>query len=52
MDDSYEPKLWGIIGMRERAHHFGAVLLISARPNFGTIISLQIPLTHENKYCH
>jgi signal transduction histidine kinase len=52
VDKLYEQKSWGIIGMRARAFHFGADLLISAQPNFGTTISLQIPLSHENKYCH
>jgi signal transduction histidine kinase len=38
---------WGIIGMHERAKHFGADLKISGKPEHGTIVALQLPIAHE-----
>ncbi|WP_233809856.1 response regulator [Paraburkholderia sp. HP33-1] len=35
---------WGIIGMRERALHFGGELSITGQPGIGTTVVLRLPL--------
>jgi signal transduction histidine kinase len=42
-----DQKSWGIVGMHERAKHFGADLKISGKPGQGTIVALQLPVAHE-----
>jgi PAS domain S-box-containing protein len=38
------PRAYGVLGMRERAGHFGGELAISSRPGSGTTVRLRIPL--------
>lgn len=42
---------WGIIGMHERARHFGAALKISGNPEQGTVVALQLSIAHELTSC-
>lgn len=35
---------WGILGMRERARHFGGELSIAGKPGAGTTVILRLPL--------
>lgn len=38
------PRAYGVLGMRERAGHFGGELSISSHPGTGTTVRLRIPL--------
>ena len=38
------PESFGLIGMRERAAHFGGRVRIQGRPKAGTTLSVEIPL--------
>ena len=38
------PSAYGVLGMRERAGHFGGELAISSHPGAGTTVRLRIPL--------
>ena len=38
------PRAYGVLGMRERAGHFGGELAISSHPGAGTTVRLRIPL--------
>ena len=42
--DPVSGQSWGILGMHERARHFGGSLTISGRPGLGTTIELRIPI--------
>lgn len=42
--DQVNGQSWGILGMHERARHFGGSLTISGRPEHGTTIELRIPI--------
>lgn len=46
IDFEHNPKQpsWGIIGMRERALHFGGELSITGQPGNGTTVVLRLPL--------
>jgi PAS domain S-box-containing protein len=46
-DKSPPPSSWGLLGMVERARSFGGTLLISSKPNAGTMVKLNMPL-HGN----
>lgn len=46
-----DQKSWGIIGMHERAKHFGANLKISGKPGHGTVVALQLSIAHEPATC-
>jgi PAS domain S-box-containing protein len=39
-----DPRSWGVIGMRERATHFGGSLSIDSEPGQGTRVRLVMPL--------
>jgi len=39
-----DPRSWGVIGMRERAGHFGGKLVIQSAPGQGTRVRLVMPL--------
>ncbi|MEY8879318.1 MAG: sensor histidine kinase, partial [Leptothrix sp. (in: b-proteobacteria)] len=39
-----DPRSWGVIGMRERAGHFGGRLSIDSAPGHGTRVRLVMPL--------
>jgi signal transduction histidine kinase len=43
---------WGIIGMHERAKHFGAALKINGKPGQGTVVALQLSIAHELTSCY
>lgn len=38
------PDAWGVLGMRERAGHFGGSLSIDSAPGHGTCVRLRMPL--------
>ncbi len=38
------PRAYGVLGMRERAGHFGGELAIDSRPGAGTAVRLRVPL--------
>lgn len=38
------PRAYGVLGMRERAGHFGGELAITSRPGAGTAVRLRIPI--------
>jgi len=38
------PRAWGVLGMRERAGHFGGTLAIDSREGEGTRVRLRVPL--------
>jgi PAS domain S-box-containing protein len=38
------PRAYGVLGMRERAGHFGGELTIASQPGAGTTVRLRIPL--------
>ena len=40
------PQAYGIIGMRERAGHFGGEILVHSAPNKGTQLRLIMPLAN------
>lgn len=42
-----DPRSWGVIGMRERAGHFGGRLSIDSAPGQGTRVRLVMPLPEE-----
>ena len=42
-----EPGHYGIIGMKERAHHIGAEFALVSAPGSGTHISLTLPVTKD-----
>jgi PAS domain S-box-containing protein len=42
-----DPKAFGLIGMRERAHSYGGEVEISSAPRQGTVVAVNIPLTNE-----
>jgi signal transduction histidine kinase len=46
-----DQRSWGIIGMHERAKHFGADLKITGKPGRGTTVALQLSITHELTSC-
>ncbi|MGV3740820.1 MAG: cache domain-containing protein [Burkholderiaceae bacterium] len=46
-DQLLDQQSWGIIGMHERATHFGADLKISGKPGYGTVVALQLSLADE-----
>jgi len=37
---------YGVMGMRERARHFGGQLAIASRPGEGAVVTLEMPLRH------
>jgi signal transduction histidine kinase len=39
-----DPRSYGVLGMRERAAHFGGRLTIESRPGRGTTVRLVMPL--------
>jgi len=41
------PQAWGVLGMRERAAHFGGRLGIESAPGLGTTVRLMMPLPQE-----
>lgn len=43
---------WGILGMHERARHFGGSLMISGRAGQGTTVQLRIPVGSEHGHWH
>ena len=38
------PRSYGVMGMRERAGHFGGTLRISSTPGRGTCVRLMMPM--------
>ncbi len=42
-----DPRSWGVIGMRERAGHFGGRVTIDSAPGQGTRVRLVMPLPDE-----
>lgn len=42
-----DPRSWGVIGMRERAGHFGGRVSIDSAPGQGTRVRLVMPLPEE-----
>jgi PAS domain S-box-containing protein len=42
-----DPRSWGVIGMRERAGHFGGRVTIDSAPGQGTRVRLVMPLPEE-----
>jgi signal transduction histidine kinase len=38
------PRSYGVMGMRERAGHFGGTLAIDSVPNHGTCVRLTMPM--------
>ncbi|WP_084069201.1 response regulator [Paraburkholderia heleia] len=42
--EALKDQSWGILGMRERAYHFGGELTVSGRPGHGTSVLLTLPL--------
>ena len=45
-----DPRAYGVIGMRERAGHFGGRLEIAGRPGFGTRVRMQVPLPAKDDH--
>ena len=43
------PRAYGVMGMSERARHFGGAVHIDSRPGRGTTVRLEMPLTGEDK---
>ena len=43
-----DPRSWGVIGMRERAGHFGGKLTIQSAPGQGTRVRLVMPLAEAS----
>ncbi|MBX3637242.1 MAG: PAS domain S-box protein [Rubrivivax sp.] len=43
-----DPRSWGVIGMRERAGHFGGRVSIDSAPGQGTRVRLVMPLPEED----
>jgi signal transduction histidine kinase len=41
------PQRYGVLGMRERAGHFGGTLTIASAPGQGTCVRLAMPLPNE-----
>ena len=41
-----DPRSYGVMGMRERAAHFGGRVVIESRPGRGTMVRLVMPLEH------
>ena len=41
------PHSYGVMGMRERAGHFGGELMIDSVPGHGTLVRLTMPLPEE-----
>jgi two-component system sensor histidine kinase UhpB len=35
---------WGILGMHERARHFGGQLTVTGKPGLGTVVELRVPM--------
>lgn len=46
-DDDPKRQSWGILGMRERARHFGGELTIAGAPGVGTTVVLHLPLESD-----
>ncbi len=46
-DQIYDPKAFGIVGMRERARFWGGEVKMSGSPGKGTTVMVSIPLTKE-----
>ena len=42
------PHSYGVLGMRERAGHFGGRVTIASAPGHGTIVRLSMPLPHTS----
>jgi signal transduction histidine kinase len=40
---------YGLIGMRERAESIGADFRLSSRPGVGTIVSVAVPISKEQR---
>ncbi|PXW25629.1 hybrid sensor histidine kinase/response regulator [Paraburkholderia caballeronis] len=48
LKDDSKRQSWGILGMRERARHFGGELSITGQPGVGTTVVLHLPLERES----
>ncbi|HEY8035614.1 MAG TPA: PAS domain S-box protein [Methylobacter sp.] len=49
----HRPGKYGILGMHERARHFGGTVIISSNPGKGTTLVLSMPLkSPKNGVCH
>ena len=46
--DDPQRRSWGILGMRERARHFGGELTITGEPGAGTTVVLRLPLESDD----
>lgn len=44
-----DPRSYGVMGMRERAAHFGGRLTIDSAPGHGTLVRLVMPLAPEER---
>jgi len=44
-----KPNSYGLLGIRERAYHWGGEALISGRKGQGTTVKVSIPLTGKGK---
>ncbi len=44
-----DPRSYGVMGMRERAAHFGGRLTIDSAPGQGTLVRLEMPLVAEER---
>lgn len=49
-EDSARGQTWGILGMHERARHFGGSLTISGRAGQGTTVELRVPIGNTHGY--
>jgi len=45
--DDPKRQSWGILGMRERARHFGGELTITGQPGVGTTVVLHLPVGND-----
>jgi PAS domain S-box-containing protein len=48
VDDHHDQHAWGILGMHERARHFGGEVDIASSHLQGTTVTLRLPLSQDN----
>ena len=48
LQDDPKRQSWGILGMRERARHFGGELTIAGEPGTGTTVVLHLPFDNDD----